>query len=226
MTTKVLVVDDDEKLVSLLQRGLAFEGFDVVTVLDGESALEAAKVDQPHVVLLDIGMTGIDGFETCRRLRLEHDVPVIMLTGVDATSDKVRAFKLGADDYLTKPFALEELLARIEAVLRRCGPAAQHISYGDLAIDLDTRDALRAGRSLSLTRKEFELLSLLARHPRQVLTIEQIIEQIWGASDPTYRNAVEAHVARLRRKMEANGERRMIETVWGIGYALRARAEV
>lgn len=221
MGTKVLLVDDDEKLVSLLERGMAYEGFEVVTAADGESALELAAASGPHVVLLDIGLVGMDGFEICRRLRLRHDLPVIMVTGLDATADIVRAFNLGADDYLIKPFALEVLVVRIHAVLRRYGATASRLEYADLTVDLEGFDASRNGRPLGLTRREFEILSLLARHPRHVLTRQQIIDQVWGVDGPGHGNAVEAHVARLRRKMEAEGEARLIETIRGIGYALR-----
>ena len=219
--TKVLLVDDDEKLVSLLERGMAFEGFDVVTATTGEAALELAASAGPQVVLLDIGLVGMDGFEICRRLRLNHELPVIMLTGLDATADIVRAFNLGADDYLIKPFALEVLVVRIHAVLRRAGAAASRLEYADLVIDLEGFDAKRSGRPLGLTRREFEILGLLARHPRHVLTRQQIIDQVWGVDGPGHGNAVEAHIARLRRKMEADGEPRLIETIRGIGYALR-----
>ena len=221
--TKVLLVDDDEKLVSLLERGMAYEGFDVVTAGDGEAALQLVAAADPHVVLLDIGLVGIDGFETCRRLRLRHDLPIIMLTGLDATADIVRAFELGADDYLTKPFALEVLVVRIRAVLRRAGASATRFEYADLIVDLEGYDASRRGRRLGLTRREFEILGLLARHPRQVLTRQQIIDQVWGVDGPGQGNAVEAHMARLRRKMEAGGEPRLIETIRGIGYALRGQ---
>lgn len=225
MATKVLLVDDDQKLVSLVERGMAYEGFDVVCANDGAQALEVARSADPHVVLLDIGMPGLDGFETCRRLRIEHDLPVIMLTGLDAISDKVRAFELGADDYLTKPFALEELIVRIRAVLRRFGTGNEPLSYADLAIDLVTHTTRRGDRQLDLTRKEFELLTLFVRHPRQVLTRELLFDRLWGLDAPSDMNALEAHVARLRRKMEVDGEARLIETVRGIGYSLRGRVE-
>lgn len=223
MPTKVLLVDDDKKLVSLVARGMAYEGFDVVCANDGAEALSLAREANPHVVLLDIGMPQVDGFETCRRLRLEHDLPVIMLTGLDAIPDKVRAFELGADDYLTKPFALEELVLRVRAVLRRFGTGHEALRYDDVCVDLMSHVASRAGRTLELTRKEFELLSLFVRHPRQVLTREQIIDRLWGYDAPADMNALEAHIARLRRKMEAAGGPRLIETIRGIGYSLRGR---
>lgn len=221
MPTRVLLVDDDPKLVSLLERGMAYEGFDVVTAHNGREALAAARTKAPHVVLLDINLPGTDGFEVCRRLRLDHDLPVVMLTGLDAIADKVRAFDLGADDYLTKPFALEELVVRIRAVLRRCGTGDEPLTYADVVVDLHHHQARRGSRELQLTRKEFELLSLLVRHPRQVLTREQIVDRVWGLDSPGCMNALEAHVARLRRKMEAAGEPRLIETIRGIGYSLR-----
>ncbi len=162
--TRVLLIDDDPKLVALLARGLAFEGFDVVTAEDGEAGLSTVRDRQPDLVLLDIAMPGLDGFEVCRRLRAAHDVPVIMLTARDDVADTVIGLNLGADDYVVKPFAFEELLARITAVLRRRGRDPSPLSYGDLQLDPTTREVHRGEREIALTPKEFDLLLTLLRH--------------------------------------------------------------
>lgn len=222
MPTKVLLVDDDEKLVSILERSLAWEGFDVVTSTDGSGAVATARATQPNIALVDIGMPTVDGFETCRRLRLELELPVIMLTGRDEVPDKVRAFELGADDYVTKPFALEELIVRMKAVLRRSGAASEPLRYDDLTVDLDTRRVVREQTLIELTPTEFDLLSLFIRHPRQVLSRSQLMDQVWGHDEPPCMNAVEAHIARLRRKLEVGGRSRLIETIRGVGYVLRS----
>lgn len=218
--TRVLLIDDDSKLVALLARGLAFEGFDVVTAEDGESGLSAARERLPHLVLLDIAMPGLDGFEVCRRLRAAHDVPVIMLTARDDVADTVTGLNLGADDYVGKPFAFEELLARIAAVLRRRGRDPCPLSYGDLRLDPVTRDVHRSSRQIELTPKEYDLLLTLLRHPRQVLTRRQLIEAVWGA-DPPEPGALDVHIGHLRQKLEQGGGPRLITTVRGVGFALR-----
>jgi two-component system response regulator MprA len=221
MATRVLLIDDDPKIVSLLQRGLAFEGFDVTTAPDGNVGLSAASAQPPQLVLLDIAMPELDGFEVCRRLRAAHDVPVIMLTARDDVSDKVTALNLGADDYVAKPFAFDELLARIRAVLRRHQSGDEPLTYGDLVVDPRTREARRSGRVLELTGREFELLYFLVRHPRQVLTRQQLTERVWGYDESPETNALDVHIGHLRQKLEAMGELRLIQTIRGIGYALR-----
>jgi two-component system response regulator MprA len=221
MATKVLLIDDDAKIVALLQRGLAFEGFEVVTAMDGGAALVAATTHHPQIVLLDIAMPGPDGFEVCRRLRLAHDVPIIMLTARDDVVDKVTALNLGADDYVAKPFAFDELVARIRAVLRRHHSGDEPLTYADLVVDPRTREARRGSDALELTAREFDLFLFFMRHPRQVLTREQLLERVWGYEADADTNVVEVHVGHLRQKLEAGGGPRLIQTIRGIGYALR-----
>jgi len=222
VTTRVLLVDDDPKIVPLLQRGLAFEGFTVFTAMDGESGLEAARRHRPQVVLLDIAMPGPDGFEVCRRLRLEDDVPIIMLTARDDVSDKVSALNLGADDYVAKPFAFDELVARIRAVLRRRRDGSEPLAYADLVLNPVTREVRRGERSIEPTTREYDLLLLLLRHPRQVLTREQMLETVWGYDSDAETNVLDVHIGHLRQKLEAGGAPRLIHTIRGIGYTLRA----
>jgi two-component system response regulator MprA len=172
-------------------------------------------------VLLDITMPGQDGFELCRRLRLHGDMAIIMLTARDDVEDKVNALNLGADDYVPKPFAFDELVARIRAVLRRHNVSGELLTYADLEINQKTREVQRAGRPVELTTLEYELLVLFMRHPRQVLTRDQILEQVWGYNDETETNVLEVHIGHLRQKLEAYGNSRLIQTIRGIGYALR-----
>ena len=221
MATRILLVDDDPKIVPLLQRGLAYEGFEVYTALDGPAGLDAARRHQPHLVLLDIAMPGPDGFEVCRRLRRQADVAIIMLTARDDVADKVNALNLGADDYVAKPFAFDELVARIRAVLRRHNAGGEPLVYADLALNPATHEVQRAGYRVELTTREYELLVLFMRHPRQVLTRDQILERVWGYDSETETNALEVHVGHLRQKLEAHGGSRLIQTIRGIGYTLR-----
>ena len=204
----------------LLERGLAYEGFDVYTAGDGESGLSLAESHRPHVVLLDIAMPDPDGFEVCRRLRLVQDSPIIMLTARDDVADKVAALNLGADDYVPKPFAFEELVARIHAVLRRHPSSEEPLEYADLFLEPRTREVRRDGHLIELTPREYELLLLFMRHPRQVLTRQQLITNVWGYDQPDA-GVLDVHIGHLRQKLEARGERRVIHTIRGIGYALR-----
>ncbi len=190
---------------------------------DGEAGLEAAQAHRPHVVLLDIAMPGPDGFEICRRLRLLDDVPIVMLTARDEVIDKVHALNLGADDYVAKPFDFDELLARVRAVLRRHHGGEEPLVYDDLVVDPRTREVQRDGHPIELTAREYELLLLFVRHPRQVLTREQLLERIWGHGWKPDTNVLDAHVGHLRQKLEARGGTRVIQTIRGIGYALRVR---
>ena len=221
MATRILLVDDDPKIIALLRRGLAYEGFEVYTAMDGDSGLAAAQKYQPHIVLLDITMPGQDGFELCRRLRLHGDMAIIMLTARDDVEDKVNALNLGADDYVPKPFAFDELVARIRAVLRRQKVSGEILTYADLEINQATREVQRAGHPVELTTLEYELLVLFMRHPRQVLTRDQILERVWGYNDETETNVLEVHIGHLRQKLEAYGSARLIQTIRGIGYTLR-----
>ncbi len=226
MATRLLLIDDDPKIISLLRRGLAYEGFEVYTAMDGESGLAAASAYQPHLALLDITMPGTDGFEICRRLRLQGDIAIIMLTARDDVEDKVQALNTGADDYVPKPFAFDELVARIRAVLRRQNTGEERLSYADLEVNRATREVYRAGQPIELTALEYELLVLFLRHPRQVLTRDQILGQVWGYDAETETNALEVHIGHLRQKLEAQGSPRLIQTIRGIGYALRGEARL
>ncbi len=221
MVTRILLVDDDPHLVPLIQRGLAYEGFEVYTAMDGESGLAVARTLQPHIVLLDIAMPGLDGFEVCRRLRIHDDIPIIMLTARDEVTDKVNALNIGADDYLPKPFAFDELLARIRAVLRRYKAGGEPFFYADLELNQATREVWRAGNLVELTSQEYKLLLLFMRHPRQVLSREQILERIWGYTSEIDTHVLEVYIGHLRQKLEAQGGSRLIHTVRGFGYTLK-----
>jgi two-component system, OmpR family, response regulator MprA len=226
VVVRVLVVDDDRSVRESLRRSLQFNGYEVVTASDGLEALETiAKQQRFDIIVLDVMMPRLDGLETCRRLRaLGEEVPIIVLTARDAVSDRVSGLDAGADDYLPKPFALEELLARLRALLRRAQPVGtdgEALTFADLSLDPLTREVRRGDRSISLTRTEFNLLELLLRHPKQVLTRQQILEDVWGYDFPTTANSLEVYVGYLRRKTEAEGEHRLIHTVRGVGYTLR-----
>jgi two-component system response regulator MprA len=217
----ILVVDDDPKILSVLGRGLRFEGYEVQLAADGAEALRIARVEPLDLVVLDVMLPGIDGLEVCRRLRRGTNVPILMLTARDAVPDRIAGLDHGADDYLIKPFDFDELLARIRALLRRSHPVSEGaLAFGDLRLDTRTREAERANRRIDLTTREYELLLLLLQHPRQVLTREQILDRLWGDASVDS-NAIEVHIARLRDKLEADGEPRLIQTVRGAGYALR-----
>ena len=222
---RVLVVDDDPAVRDSLRRSLAFNGYEVDVAADGEEALRRLGERRPDAVVLDVMMPRLDGLATCRALRAAgDDVPVLMLTARDEVSDRVAGLDAGADDYLPKPFALEELLARLRALLRRTGAHAEEgpeLRLGDLTLDPGTRDVRRGDRPIRLTRTEFSLLELLLRHPRQVLTRDRILEEVWGYDFPTTANSLEVYVGYLRRKTEAEDEPRLIHTVRGVGYVAR-----
>lgn len=230
MSGNILVVDDDPKILSMMRRGLIFAGYTVHTVASGEEALHHAMIDIPDLVVLDVMLPGIDGIEVCRRLRAaEPRMPILLLTARDRVPDRVAGLDAGADDYLVKPFAFDELLARIRALLRRSAPPpgsapAEVLSFDDLSLDLGARIARRGGRALRLTTREFDLLTLLLRHPNQVLGRSQIMDRIWGPDFFGDSNVLEVFVANLRRELEANGEPRLIQTVRGVGYVLRRSA--
>ena len=222
MAPRVLVVDDDEKITGFLRRALAYEGYQVDVAGGGSAALTQALKSPPDLVVLDVMMPGLDGLEVCRRLRAGGDVPVLMLTARDGVADRVEGLDAGADDYLAKPFALEELLARLRALLRRReGAAPALLRFADLSLDVASRQAQRADRPIELTTKEFELLSLFLRHPRRVLTRNTIMEQIWGYDFDGESNVIEVYVGHLRQKLEADSEPRLIHTVRHAGYVLR-----
>lgn len=217
---RVLLVDDDKKLLPLLERGFRYEGFEVIAAATGEEGLTLARTRDPDVVILDIGLPVLDGLEVCRNLRRHLDVPVLMLTARDEVVDKVHALNLGADDYVTKPFAFDELVARVRALLRRRAPAQDgRLAFGDLTCDVGTREVHRAGRPVSLTAREFDLLVCFLRHPRQVLMREALLQQVWGYEFRGDTKVVDVYVGYLRQKL---AEPRLIQTVRGVGYALRA----
>ena len=221
MATRILLVDDDLQILPLLQRGLAFEGFEVYTATDGESGLTAAKQHQPHLVLLDIAMPGLNGFEVCRRLRMQEDIAIIMLTARDEVIDKVNALNLGADDYIPKPFAFDELLARVRAVLRRHRVGGEPLVYANLELNQATREVRRGELVVELTTQEYNLLLFFLRHPRQVLNREQIMEHVWGYTTEVDTHVLEVYIGHLRQKLEAQGGTRLLQTIRGYGYALR-----
>jgi two-component system response regulator MprA len=227
---RILVVDDDRSVRESLRRSLAFNGYQVELANDGQAALDAVIAQRPDAMVLDVMMPRLDGLEVCRRMRASGDeLPILVLTARDAVSDRVAGLDAGADDYLPKPFALEELLARLRALLRRRGPdeiagwagESKTLEFADLTLDPQTREVRRGNRRISLTRTEFSLLELLLAHPRRVLTRAQILEQVWGYDFPTTGNALEVYIGYLRRKTEAEGEPRLIHTVRGVGYVLR-----
>lgn len=223
MAERILVIEDEIKIADFLRRGLAYEGYRVEITYDGESGLKAARDNEPDLVILDVMLPGLDGLEVARRLRSGGETPILMLTAKDTVSDKVKGFESGADDYLVKPFAFEELLARVKALLRRNKPAEQTVfRFADLALDRKTREVTRAGRKVDLTTKEFDLLHFFILHPRQVLSRELIYDRIWGYDFGGESNILEVYIRYLRSKLEANGEARLIQTVRGVGYALRA----
>jgi two-component system, OmpR family, response regulator MprA len=215
----VLVVDDDARIVAALKRALHYEGCSVDVALDGPAALASAASRPPDLVLLDLMLPGIDGVEVCRRLRAADDVPILMLTARDATSERVRGLDSGADDYVVKPFAYEELMARVRALLRRRSPARRRrLAYADVDVDVGAREARRAGREVVLTTTEFDLLCHFLRNPRQVLSRDQLVEAVWGGDFDAVSNVVDVYVGYLRAKL---GEPRLIQTVRGVGYVIK-----
>lgn len=222
----MLVVDDDRAVRDSLRRSLEFNGYEVVLAADGAEGLVAVGAQHPDVVVVDVMMPRLDGIETTRALRAAgNDVPVLVLTARDAVGDRVEGLDAGADDYLTKPFALEELLARLRALLRRVVPdgdaASEVLTFSDLTMDVASRDVSRGGRPIELTRTEFTLLEMFLRRPRRVLDRSFILEEVWGYDFPTSANSLEVYVGYLRRKTEAEGEPRLIQTVRGVGYVLK-----
>ena len=222
---RILVVDDEPSVRDALDRALRMDGYRVQLAADGAEALERLADSPPDAVVLDLLMPPPDGLEVCRRLRAAGDrVPVLMLTARDGVPDRVKGLDAGADDYLVKPFALEELTARLRALLRRSsGPVGERLRHADLELDPGGHIVTRAGREIELTRTEFLLLELFLRHPRQVLTRGQIFEHVWGYDFGPSSNSLEVYVGYLRRKLEAGGEPRLLHTVRGVGYVLRER---
>jgi two-component system response regulator MprA len=216
---RILVVEDDARLAATLERVLVAEGHEVERVGDGLEALRRAREEPFDLVVLDIMLPSLDGVGLCRRLRTSAQVPVLMLTALGGTSERVRGLDAGADDYLVKPFAYEELLARVRALLRRSSPG-DHLRFADVLLEPPSRGAWRGMRSMTLTATEFDLLQHFMRHPRQVLTRDQLLEAVWRG-EPESDNVVAVYVGYLRQKLEEGGEPRLLHTVRGAGYALR-----
>ena len=222
MGERILVIEDEPKISDMVKRGLIYEGYTVEVASDGERGLGVARDTPPDLVILDIMLPGIDGMEVAKRLRAAGDVPILMLTARDAVTDKVHGLDAGADDYMTKPFNFDELSARVRALLRRRRPTEKTVlRYADLSLDQSTREVKRGNRKIELTTKEFDLLELFMQHPRQVLTRDVIYERIWNYDFGGESNIIEVYIRYLRGKLEAEGEPRLIQTVRGVGYALR-----
>ena len=222
----ILVVEDENKIADLIRRGLIYEGYQAQIAPDGLLALNQARDTPPDLVILDIMLPGLDGLEVCRRLRAASDVPILMLTARDAVRDRVAGLDAGADDYLVKPFDFDELLARVRALLRRRSGKSldeqdEVLRFADLVLLPSARQATRGERALDLTAKEYDLLELFMRHPRQVLTRDVIYDQLWGYDFGGESNIIEVYVRYLRAKLEAEGEARLIQTIRGVGYVLR-----
>jgi two-component system response regulator MprA len=222
----ILVVDDDRAVRESLRRSLEFNGYQVSLAADGAEALAGISGTNPDAVVMDVMMPRLDGIETTRALRsVGNHVPILVLTARDAVGDRVEGLDAGADDYLTKPFALDELLARLRALLRRVAPDPadpdERLEFADLSMDLASREVRRGDRSMTLTRTEFALLELFLRRPKRVLERSFILEEVWGFDFPTTANSLEVYVGYLRRKTEAEDESRLLHTVRGVGYVLR-----
>jgi two-component system, OmpR family, response regulator MprA len=216
---RILVVEDDGRLAATLERVLAAEGHDVELAVDGLEAVRRARERPPDLVVLDVMLPGLDGIGVCRRLRATAQFPILLLTALGGTEERVRGLDSGADDYLVKPFAYRELLARVRALLRRTGPV-DHLRFADLMLEPASREAWRGSRPILLTATEFELLEHFLRHPRQVLTREQLLDAVWHG-EPESDNVVAVYIGYVRQKLEEAGEPRLLHTVRGAGYALR-----
>ncbi|NEQ31919.1 MAG: response regulator transcription factor [Leptolyngbya sp. SIO4C5] len=223
MSAKILLVEDEEKLAKFVQMELSYEGYEVAVANDGLAGLMAARDQEPNLVILDWMMPGLSGVEVCRRLRSTGSkMPIILMTAKDSIEDRVAGLDAGADDYVVKPFSIEELLARVRAHLRRNEPSeAEIFQFDDLSLNTKTREVFRGQRSIELTAKEFDLLEYLIAHPRQVITRDRILEEVWGYDFMGDSNIIEVYIRYLRLKLEAEGEKRLIQTVRGVGYVLR-----
>ena len=219
---RVLVVEDDVDIAYVLRRSLRNEGYEVKTSADGAEALDVAAGFVPDLVVLDLGLPGMDGVEVCRRLRSDGDVPILMLTARAETEDRVTGLDSGADDYLTKPFERQELLARIRALLRRRPPrGSASLEVGDLTLNPDTREVRRGEREIELTNREFELLEFLMRNERLVVSRERLLDEVWGYDPMAATNTIDVFISNLRRKLEEGGESRLLHTKRGAGYVLK-----
>jgi two-component system, OmpR family, response regulator MprA len=222
MNERILIIEDDPAILKVLQRGLAYEGYTVDVATDGRSGLNQAHEHHPDLVILDWMLPGMDGLEVCRRLRLQGGLPILMLTAKDTIQDRVQGLDAGADDYIVKPFNLDELTARIRALFRRTQTERNQVyQFADLTMDSDSRQVTRGKRLVPLTAKEYELLELFLRHPRQVLTREVIFDRVWGYDFGGESNVLEVYIRYLRQKLEAENETRLIHTVRSVGYVLR-----
>jgi two-component system response regulator MprA len=222
MNERILIIEDDPAILKLLQRQLSYEGYVVDIATDGRSGLNLANEHHPDLIILDWMLPGLDGLEVCRRLRLGGSVPIMMLTAKDTVQDRVLGLDEGADDYLVKPYREEELLARMRALLRRTQTERNQVyQFADLTMESISRQVTRGERLIQLTAKEYELLELFLRHPRQVLTREVIFDRVWGYDFGGESNVLEVYIRYLRQKLEAEGEPRLIHTVRSVGYVLR-----
>jgi len=224
---RILVVDDDTKILSMMRRGLIFAGYEVDLAETGEQALDKTLGELPDLVVLDIMLPGIDGIEVCRRMRAaEARLPILLLTARDRVPDRVAGLDAGADDYLVKPFAFDELLARIRALLRRAGnEPLEALTFADLSLDTVTHEVRRGERAIDLTLTEYQLLEYFMRHPRQVLSRDRIHDAVWGDSFFPESNVIDVHIKRLREKLEDDDAPRLIQTIRGVGYSLRQASE-
>jgi len=222
MNERILIIEDDPAILKVLQRGLAYEGYAVDIATDGRTGLNLAHDHHPDLVILDWMLPGMDGLEVCRRLRLQGGLPILMLTAKDTIQDRVQGLDAGADDYIVKPFNLDELTARMRALLRRTQTERNQVyQFADLTMDTSSRQVTRGKRLVSLTAKEYELLELFLRHPRQVLTREVIFDRVWGYDFGGESNVLEVYIRYLRQKLEAEDEQRLIHTIRSVGYVLR-----
>lgn len=218
---RILVIEDERDIADFIRRGLVLKGYEVDVAYDGEQGLAAARERMPDLVVLDLMLPGIDGIEACRRLRAVGDVPIIILTARDSVADKVEGLEAGADDYVTKPFAFDELMARVRAALRRRAPAGAVISVGDLTIRPESREVERGGRAIELTAREYDLLEFLARNEGKVMDKQTIFEKVWGYDFEIESDAIKVYVRYLRKKLNAAGEPDLIRAVRGVGYMLK-----
>lgn len=223
MGSKILVIDDDQKVSTMIRRGLTFEGYNVTVANNGREGLLQILEQEPDLVILDVMMPGIDGMEVCRRIRKDGDIPILMVTGRDSVADRVKGLETGADDYLIKPFAFEELVARVKALLRRTETRTNGdlLHYADLTLDMASRTAMRNGRSIELSTTEFNLLAFFLQNPKRVLSRDLIMEKVWGYDFQGESNVLEVYIGYLRHKLEQKSESRLIHTVRGAGYVMK-----